>query len=58
MFPDNTVCNLASPPTWMKFYDAEKTISMLKATNTTACGLVVLEVSVLMAQFPPTCGPA
>jgi ribonucleoside-diphosphate reductase alpha chain len=53
MFLDNTACNLASA-NLMKFYDnASNTILTWKALNTfAASGQPLLEVSVLMAQFP------
>lgn len=52
MFLDNTACNLASS-NLMKFYDAEKNIFDVEGYEYN-CRLwtVVLEVSVLMAQFP------
>src|SRR6476620_5369916 len=52
MFLDNTACNLASA-NLMKFYDAEKNIFDVEGYEYN-CRLwtVVLEVSVLMAQFP------
>lgn len=52
MFLDNTACNLASL-NLMKFYD-EKTGEFETAKFQHACRLwtVVLEISVLMAQFP------
>ncbi len=52
MFLDNTACNLASA-NLMKFYDTEKNIFDVEGYEYN-CRLwtVVLEVSVLMAQFP------
>jgi len=52
MFLDNTACNLASA-NLMKFYDNEKNIFDVEGYEYN-CRLwtVVLEVSVLMAQFP------
>ncbi|MBL7743380.1 MAG: vitamin B12-dependent ribonucleotide reductase [Chitinophagaceae bacterium] len=52
MFLDNTACNLASA-NLMKFYDAEKNYFDVEGYEYN-CRLwtVVLEVSVLMAQFP------
>ncbi|HWR33385.1 MAG TPA: vitamin B12-dependent ribonucleotide reductase [Chitinophagaceae bacterium] len=52
MFLDNTACNLASA-NLMKFYDAEKNVFDVEGYEY-CCRLwtVVLEVSVLMAQFP------
>ena len=52
MFLDNTACNLASA-NLMKFYDAEKNVFDVEGYEYN-CRLwtVVLEVSVLMAQFP------
>lgn len=52
MFLDNTACNLASS-NLMKFYDAEKNYFDIKGYEYN-CRLwtVVLEISVLMAQFP------
>ena len=52
MFLDNTACNLASA-NLMKFYDSEKNIFDVEGYEYN-CRLwtVVLEVSVLMAQFP------
>ncbi|MFZ9386294.1 MAG: vitamin B12-dependent ribonucleotide reductase [Chitinophagaceae bacterium] len=52
MFLDNTACNLASA-NLMKFYDAEKNAFDVEGYEYN-CRLwtVVLEVSVLMAQFP------
>lgn len=52
MFIDNTACNLASA-NLMKFYDAEKNIFDVEGYEYN-CRLwtVVLEISVLMAQFP------
>jgi ribonucleoside-diphosphate reductase alpha chain len=52
MFLDNTACNLASA-NLMKFYDAEKNLFDVTGFEYT-CRLwtVVLEISVLMAQFP------
>jgi ribonucleoside-diphosphate reductase alpha chain len=52
MFLDNTACNLASA-NLMKFFDAEKNVFDVEGFEYT-CRLwtVVLEVSVLMAQFP------
>ncbi len=52
MFLDNTACNLASA-NLMKFYDAEKNIFDVEGYEyNTRLWTVVLEVSVLMAQFP------
>jgi ribonucleoside-diphosphate reductase alpha chain len=52
MFLDNTACNLASA-NLMKFYDAEKNIFDVEGYEYN-CRLwtTVLEISVLMAQFP------
>jgi ribonucleoside-diphosphate reductase alpha chain len=52
MFLDNTACNLASA-NLMKFYDAEKNMFDTEGFEYT-CRLwtTVLEISVLMAQFP------
>ncbi|HRH60074.1 MAG TPA: vitamin B12-dependent ribonucleotide reductase, partial [Chitinophagaceae bacterium] len=52
MFLDNTACNLASA-NLMKFYDAEKNLFDVEGFEYT-CRLwtTVLEISVLMAQFP------
>lgn len=52
MFLDNTACNLASA-NLMKFYDAEKNLFDVAGYEYN-CRLwtVVLEISVLMAQFP------
>jgi ribonucleoside-diphosphate reductase alpha chain len=52
MFLDNTACNLASS-NLMKFYDAEKNLFDVEGYEYN-CRLwtVVLEISVLMAQFP------
>lgn len=52
MFLDNTACNLASA-NLMKFFDTEKNIFDIEGFEYT-CRLwtVVLEISVLMAQFP------
>lgn len=52
MFLDNTACNLASS-NLMKFYDADKNIFDVESYEYN-CRLwtVVLEISVLMAQFP------
>src|SRR5687767_12210532 len=52
MFLDNTACNLASA-NLMKFYDSEKNLFDVEGYEYN-CRLwtVVLEVSVLMAQFP------
>ncbi|TMI73334.1 MAG: vitamin B12-dependent ribonucleotide reductase [Bacteroidetes bacterium] len=52
MFLDNTACNLASS-NLMKFYDAEKNYFDVEGYEYN-CRLwtVVLEISVLMAQFP------
>ena len=52
MFLDNTACNLASA-NLMKFFDTEKNILDVEGFEYT-CRLwtVVLEISVLMAQFP------
>jgi ribonucleoside-diphosphate reductase alpha chain len=52
MFLDDTACNLASI-NLMKFYDAEKNTFEVEAFKH-ACRLwtIVLEISVLMAQFP------
>lgn len=52
MFLDNTACNLASA-NLMKFYDADKNLFDVEGYEYN-CRLwtVVLEVSVLMAQFP------
>ncbi len=52
MFLDNTACNLASA-NLMKFYDAEKNVFDVEGYEyNTRLWTVVLEVSVLMAQFP------
>lgn len=52
MFLDNTACNLASA-NLMKFYDAEKNIFDVEGYEyNTRLWTVVLEISVLMAQFP------
>jgi len=52
MFLDNTACNLASA-NLMKFYDADKNVFDVEGYEYN-CRLwtVVLEISVLMAQFP------
>ena len=52
MFLDNTACNLASA-NLMKFYDAGKNLFDVEGFEYT-CRLwtIVLEISVLMAQFP------
>ncbi|MFI5187780.1 MAG: vitamin B12-dependent ribonucleotide reductase [Chitinophagales bacterium] len=52
MFLDNTACNLASA-NLMKFYDTEKNIFDVEGYEYN-CRLwtIVLEISVLMAQFP------
>jgi ribonucleoside-diphosphate reductase alpha chain len=52
MFLDNTACNLASA-NLMKFYDTEKNVFDVEGYEY-SCRLwtVVLEISVLMAQFP------
>ncbi len=52
MFLDNTACNLASA-NLMKFFDTEKNVFDIEGFEYT-CRLwtVVLEISVLMAQFP------
>jgi ribonucleoside-diphosphate reductase alpha chain len=52
MFLDNTACNLASA-NLMKFYDTEKNVFDVQGYEYN-CRLwtVVLEISVLMAQFP------
>ncbi len=52
MFLDNTACNLASA-NLMKFFDAEKNLFDVEGYEY-SCRLwtVVLEISVLMAQFP------
>src|SRR6476620_5965647 len=52
MFLDNTACNLASA-NLMKFFDTEKNVLDVEGFEYT-CRLwtVVLEISVLMAQFP------
>ena len=52
MFLDNTACNLASA-NLMKFYDAQKNVFDVEGYEYN-CRLwtVVLEISVLMAQFP------
>ncbi len=52
MFLDNTACNLASS-NLMKFYDAEKNLFDVEGYEYN-CRLwtMVLEISVLMAQFP------
>ncbi len=52
MFLDNTACNLASS-NLMKFYDAEnKTFDVTGYEYNCRLWTVVLEISVLMAQFP------
>jgi len=52
MFLDNTACNLASA-NLMKFYDAEKNVFDVEGYEyNVRLWTVVLEVSVLMAQFP------
>jgi len=52
MFLDNTACNLASI-NLMKFYDAEHgTFEVDKFKHAVRLWTIVLEVSVLMAQFP------
>ena len=52
MFLDNTACNLASA-NLMKFYDADKNIFDVEGYEyNTRLWTVVLEISVLMAQFP------
>ncbi|MCF7844344.1 MAG: vitamin B12-dependent ribonucleotide reductase [Kiritimatiellales bacterium] len=52
MFLDNTACNLASI-NLMKFYDAEHgTFELEKFKHAVRIWTVVLEISVLMAQFP------
>lgn len=52
MFLDNTACNLASLNV-MKFYDEEHgTIEVDKFIHATRLWTIVLEISVLMAQFP------
>src|SRR5437764_7295257 len=52
MFLDNTACNLASA-NLMKFFDPEKNLLDIEGFEYT-CRLwtTVLEISVLMAQFP------
>ncbi len=52
MFLDNTACNLASL-NLMKFYDANtKELNVKAIEHATRLWTVVLEISVLMAQFP------
>ena len=52
MFPDNTACNPASI-NLRKFYDDEKLVFDVAAfENACRFWTVVLEISVLMAQFP------
>ncbi len=52
MFLDNTACNLASL-NLLKFYDAEHgTIEVDRFIHATRLWTIVLEISVLMAQFP------
>jgi ribonucleoside-diphosphate reductase alpha chain len=52
MFLDNTACNLASA-NLMKFYDFEKgTLDVEGFEYVCRLWTTVLEVSVLMAQFP------
>lgn len=52
MFLDNTACNLASL-NFMKFYDTEaRTFAIDDFRHATRLWTMVLEVSVLMAQFP------
>jgi ribonucleoside-diphosphate reductase alpha chain len=52
MFLDNTACNLASA-NLMKFYDADKNVFDVEGYEyNVRLWTVVLEISVLMAQFP------
>ncbi|MFN8291540.1 MAG: vitamin B12-dependent ribonucleotide reductase [Chitinophagaceae bacterium] len=52
MFLDNTACNLASA-NLMKFFDTEKNVFDVEGYEyNTRLWTVVLEISVLMAQFP------
>ena len=52
MFLDDTACNLASL-NLMTFRDAGQARSTSPPSSTpAACGPIVLEISVLMAQFP------
>lgn len=52
MFLDNTACNLASI-NLLKFYDAEHgTFEVQKFQHAARIWTIVLEISVLMAQFP------
>ena len=52
MFLDDTACNLASL-NLIKFYDAEKNeFHIEKYRHASRLWTVVLEISVLMAQFP------
>lgn len=52
MFLDNTACNLASM-NLLKFYDEERgQFEMEKYIHATRLWTIVLEISVLMAQFP------
>ncbi len=52
MFLDNTACNLASL-NLMKFYDeSQRTFDVEKLLHATRLWTIVLEISVLMAQFP------
>jgi len=52
MFLDNTACNLASL-NLLKFYDVEHgTVEVEKLQHATRLWTIVLEISVLMAQFP------
>ncbi|MDO8519596.1 MAG: HNH endonuclease, partial [Deltaproteobacteria bacterium] len=52
MFLDDTACNLASI-NLMKFYDTEKEVFQIEAyRHAVRLWTVVLEISVLMAQFP------
>ena len=52
MFLDNTACNLASL-NLMRFYSAEtKELNVKAIEHTTLLWTIVLEISVLIAQFP------
>lgn len=51
MFLDNTACNLASL-NLMKFYDEEHGFNVVNYKHAVRLWTIVLEISVLMAQFP------
>lgn len=51
MFLDNTACNLASL-NLLRFYDAEHGVDIEKFRHAVRLWTIVLEISVLMAQFP------